>query len=83
MKKMYILGKRCLAMFMALLMLFTCTAGGFAQMVWAVPTGVTVTDGELMAQYYPLSDAQKALLRSDLLAVKSYTIIFPQRKMNW
>ena len=77
MKQMYILGKRSLAMFMALLMIFTCTAGGFAQIAWAVPEGVTVTDGELLAQYYSLSDAQKALLRSNLLAVRSYTYHVP------
>lgn len=74
---MYILGKRCLAMFMALLMIFTCTAGGLVQIAWAVPEGVTVTDGALLAQYYSLSDTQKALLRSDLLAVRSYTYHVP------
>jgi len=79
MRKLYSLGKRTIAVVLAMLMLFACGEMGLLQMVLADPVEtVTITDGQLIAKQYTLSDAQTALLQGKLLKENSYTYEVPQ-----
>ena len=59
---------RSLALVMALVMIASSANLGLFARVFAAETGKTITDGELVANNYALSDAEKALLNSGLLA---------------
>lgn len=72
--RMRTFGKRCLAMLMAMLMLFSSVNNGFLQLaVASAAEKESITDGELLAQNYELSDGEKALLTSGLLREDTYT----------
>ena len=58
---------RCLSLVMALVLLVSCSNLGFVLQASAA-TGSTVTAGELVANNYALTDAEKALLSSGYLA---------------
>lgn len=66
-------GKRYLAMLLAVLMLFSSFNTGILQLSKANATETeSITDGELLAQNYALSDGEKALLKSGLLSEQTY-----------
>ena len=66
-------GKRSLAMLMAVLMLFSSFNTGILELSNANATETeSITDGELLAQNYALSDGEKALLKSGLLSEQTY-----------
>ena len=65
--------KRCLALVMALVLLASNANLGVAMTVFAGNADNTVTNGELIANNYALSDAEKALLKSGLLAEGGYS----------
>ena len=66
-------GKRCLTMLMAVLMLLSSVNSGILQLSNANATETeSITDGELLAQNYNLSDGEKALLESGLLLEQTY-----------
>jgi len=66
-------GKRALAVFLSLLMVFSCMSNGFLRHAVANATEwESITDGELLANNYELSEAEKALLCSGLLEENTY-----------
>lgn len=73
MVRMHTYGKRCLAMLMAVLLLFSSFNAGLLQLSNANATETeSITDGELLAANYDLSDGEKALLLSGLLREHTY-----------
>ena len=73
MVRMHTYGKRCLAMLMAVLLLFSSFNAGILQLPNANATETEpITDGELLAANYGLSDGEKALLLSGLLREHTY-----------
>jgi len=66
-------GKRCLAMLMAVLMLFSSINSGVLHFPGANATEIeSITDGELIAANYGLTNGEKALLLSGLLRQQTY-----------
>ncbi len=73
MVRMHTYGKRCLAMLLAVLMLFSSFNAGILQLPNANAAETeSITDGELLAENYGLSDGEKALLLSGLLREQTY-----------
>jgi len=65
--------KRCIAMLMAVLMLLSSSNIGMLQRINANAAEIeSVTDGELLAANYDLSDGEKALLLSGLLRQQTH-----------
>lgn len=74
--------KRCAALVMALVLLVSSSNLGVALTVLAGETTKTVTYGELVANNYDLTDAEKNLLNSGILAGGSFGYTVPEAGDN-